>query len=138
MSAPVVTDFNHVGLVVPDVDKACAFFEKVFGIKCTGCEKMVPHLKIRFAVMKNAKLEIIQPLTEDCDHGRWLKEHPQGGIHHICFHTKNLEEGTKSLQAAGVRTVDPVPLKLENGQSVQFFNPEDTFGILTELALDGN
>ena len=137
MSEPVVTDFNHVGLVVPDVDKACAFFEKVFGIKCTDCEKMVPHLKIRFATLKNAKMEIIQPLTEDCDHGRWLKEHPLGGIHHICFHTKDVAQGTKQLQEAGVRPLDPVPLKLDNGQSVQFFNPEDTFGILCELAYDG-
>ena len=130
----IAKDFNHVGLIVPDVDKACAFFEKVFGIKCTEPKHLVPFLKIRFGNLKNASLEIIQPLTEDCDHAKFLKEHPMGGIHHICYHTGNLEKSTKELAEAGVRTLDPVPLNLSNGDKVQFFNPEDTFGILTELA----
>jgi methylmalonyl-CoA/ethylmalonyl-CoA epimerase len=132
----IVKDLNHVGLIVPDVDKACTFFETVFGIKCSEAEQLVPDLKIRFAILKNAKLEIIQPLTEDSDHAKFLKEHPKGGIHHICYHTENLEESAKKLKEVGVKPLSEGPLELMNGGKVRFFDPEDTFGILTELTSD--
>lgn len=138
MTQPIAKDLNHVGLVVPDVDKCCAFLEAIFGIKCSEPKNLCGHLKIRFAILKNAELEIIEPLIEDCDHARWLKDHPKGGIHHICFHTENLKASTEALEKAGVRPLDPRPLELLDGNAAQFFNPDDCFGILTELAEGGD
>jgi methylmalonyl-CoA/ethylmalonyl-CoA epimerase len=132
-SQPIVKSLNHVGIIVPDVDKACEFYEKTFGIKCTEPQDLVPSLKIRFGELGNARLEFIEPLTEDSDHAKFLKDHPKGGIHHISFNTEDVEKSTKELGEAGVRTLDPVPLVLTDGVKIQFFNPEDTFGVLTEL-----
>ena len=93
----VVKSFGHVGVIVPDMAAARKHWTETLGVPTTEPKELCPGLLICFAEMPNAKIELIQPLTEDSEHGQWLKQHPQGGIHHLCLNTGKLEGAVEEI-----------------------------------------
>ena len=137
MSQPVVTGLAHVGIVVPDMDAARELYTKKLGVPTTEpFELSQLSVKISFAELQNAKIEIIQPLNMEYEHGQFLKEHPKGGIHHICFATPNLNEATEHLAKEGINANMEVPLTLGSDR-LNFYNPDQTLGALFELSESG-
>ncbi|KAH0791856.1 methylmalonyl-CoA epimerase [Histomonas meleagridis] len=134
MSQPIVSGIGHVGIVVPDMDAARELYTKKLGVPTTEpVELSGLSVKISFAELPNAKIEIICPLNMECEHGQFLKEHPKGGIHHICFTTPDLKASTDALANQGIETAMNDPLVLWNGDQVKFYNPDQTLGALFEL-----
>lgn len=129
----VVQNFNHVGVIVPDMTKAIEFWTNTLGVPCTEPTELAPKLLIAFAEMPNAKFELIQPLDPESPHGKWLAEHPKGGIHHVCFNTSKIPEAVEELKTKGVTTDMESPLVLTTGERVIFFNPDETLGMDVEL-----
>ena len=132
----VVKGFDHVGLIVPDMAAARKYWTETLGVPTTEPQELCPGLLISYAQMPNAKVELIQPLNEDSEHGQWLKEHPKGGIHHMCLATGPLEESVAKVGEKGMKTDMKGPLVLSNGERVIFFNPDTTGGALTEFYED--
>ena len=129
----VVKSFGHVGVIVPDMAAARKHWTETLGVPTTEPKELCPGLLICFAEMPNAKIELIQPLTEDSEHGQWLKQHPQGGIHHLCLNTGKLEGAVEEVAKKGMKTDMKEPLVLSTGERVIFFNPDTTGGVLTEF-----
>ena len=88
---------NHIGVVVPDMDEAIAFWRDVMG--ATSFEDAhveQPGLKIVFvntpthSGMDGTQIELIQPLNEDTAVSGFLAKNPSGGQHHVCFEVPDI------------------------------------------------
>lgn len=94
----------HLGIIVPDVEKAVKIYEEVLGIGPWKIEDSAPFfadkmvngklgLNVRNAVFKKdgCEIELVQPLDENDVYGQWLKEKGPG-LHHIKFETEDSQE----------------------------------------------
>lgn len=106
----------HLGIIVPDVQKAIEIYEKVLGMgpweigdsASFFADKMVngkKGLNVRNAIFRRdgSEIELIQPLDEEDVYGQWLKEKGPG-LHHIKFETSDSHEKIcEEIEAASGR-----------------------------------
>ena len=109
---------GHVGYVVDDVDANAEKYRRSLGIekflvynftpdnvwaderKLDGCT-----LRIAIGSIKNeVKIELIQPISGDTPHARFLKEKGPG-IHHIAFYSKDYDQWRAYFKDCGATFV---------------------------------
>jgi len=127
-----IKKINHVAVVVPDLEPSITLWRDVFGLQLEHIED-VPSQKSKVASLKvgTGKIELVQPVVEECGLGRFLLEHG-AGMHHICFEVDHIEEALAELKAKGIRLINETPQVLE-GRKMAFIHPKATNGVLIEL-----
>ena len=125
---------DHVGFVVPDIHKAIQFYEEKYGIKAGPIIKTAT-LYISFVQFDNSKIEILEPLNKDGDYmqANWLRDHPEGGLHHIAYETQNLEQCLSELQEKGCKPQMQIKHVAEIHEKICFLQQDNTLNVLTEL-----
>lgn len=106
---------GHVGVVVPDLEKALDELKILYGLDGkAGIYEFVPmHVwawgkeiegcKIRIAMLQwteNLKLEILQPVFGKIEHQRFVDE-VGGGLHHIAFYVEDYDAYRKHIEQIG-------------------------------------
>ena len=87
-----------------------------------------------FVELPNTRMELIEPLGENSPIAKFLGQHPQGALHHLCFEVGDIAAARDQLQQAGTRVLgDGKPKIGAHGKPVVFLNPKDCAGILIEL-----
>ncbi len=121
----------HVGIAVPDVEAALAFYRDVLGL--------VPHpsevadgATIVSLPFGESEVELLAPLTPESPIGKFLARRGPG-IHHICYRVPDLDAALEACRSAGYRLVDEVPRRGAAGRRIAFVHPKATEGILLEL-----
>lgn len=106
----------HLGIIVPDVEKAVKIYEEVLGIGPWVIgdsspffdDKIVngkPGMYVRNAVFtgEGYEIELIMPLTDDGVYAEWLRDKGPG-LHHIKFETNDShDEICSQIEAASGR-----------------------------------
>lgn len=104
----------QVGIVVRDIDKAIAYYEKVWGIgpfvrpEISFTEKTYYgkpsdfKLGLGFCSLGPIEMELIQPLTGPTIHQDFLEKKGEG-IHHIGFDVKDLYARLERYQKMGIK-----------------------------------
>jgi methylmalonyl-CoA/ethylmalonyl-CoA epimerase len=124
---------NHVAIAVPDLTAAAAFYRDVLGAEVSEPTDLVDHgVTSVFVQLSNVKLELLTPLGENSPIAGYLAKNPAGGLHHLCFDVKDVENSAVVLETSGVRVLNQ-PKPGAHGQPVIFMHPKDTFGCLLEL-----
>ena len=80
---------RHIAVVVKDLEKAAAFYEKVFDLKRVGEE----HLEMGSGVYLSDGVINLALLK--------LKQDTPSGAHHFGFHVEDLEAAKKRIEEAG-------------------------------------
>ncbi len=126
---------NHVGIAVPDVEKAAALYRDVFGAKVSAPQALPDHgVTVVFVDLPNAKLELLQPLGDASPMKSFLAKNPAGGMNHMCFEVDDLTKERDTLKARGVRILGSgEPTIGAHGKPVLFLHPKDVEGCLVEL-----
>jgi methylmalonyl-CoA/ethylmalonyl-CoA epimerase len=121
----------HVGVAVPDLDAALAFYRDVLGL--------APHppdhadgATIVSLPFGESEVELLTPLTPDGPIAKFLARRGPG-IHHICYRVPDLDAALAACRAAGYHLIDDVPRTGAGGHRVAFVHPKTTGGILLEL-----
>lgn len=130
---------NHIGLVVPDMDEAVAFWRDVMGATSFQ-EPDVPQegLKIVFvdtpthSGMDGTQMELIQPLNESTAVSAFLAKNASGGQHHICHEVPDIHAAREEFEAMGKRILGETRIGA-HGTPIFFVHPKDMHGILTEI-----
>ena len=132
---PMIGKFNHVAIVVPDIDVARVMYRDVLWAKVSGVEDYPDHgVRVVFVELPNTTIELMTPLGEDSPVAKFLMRNPEGGIHHICLEVKNIMEARDRLRAEGVRILgDGEPKTGAHGKPVLFAHPKDLCGTLIEI-----
>ena len=87
-----------------------------------------------FVELENTKIELMTPFGENSPIAKFLAEHPNGGMHHVCFEVPDLAHAARTLTAGGARILgDGSPRIGAHGLPVLFLHPKDFDGTLIEL-----
>lgn len=126
---------NHVAIAVPDLDAACSLYREVLGATLSEPAALPEHgVTTVFVNLPNTKIELLHPLGDDSPIAAFLKRHPEGGMHHICYEVDDIVAARDRLVAAGARILsDGKPRIGAHGKPVLFLHPKDFAGTLIEL-----
>ncbi len=121
----------HIGVAVPDIDVALAFYRDVLGLTPHPPES-ADGATIVALPFGESEIELLAPLTEESPVGRFLARRGPG-IHHICYRVPDLDRALDACRRSGYRLVDEVPRTGAGGRRIAFIHPKSTAGILLEL-----
>ena len=121
----------HVGIAVPDLDAAVAFYRDVLGLQPSPPEQ-ADGASIVALPFGDSEVELLAPLAPDTPIGKFLAKRGPG-IHHICYRVSDLDAALDACRAAGYRLIDEVPRSGAAGRRIAFVHPKATAGILLEL-----
>jgi methylmalonyl-CoA/ethylmalonyl-CoA epimerase len=137
-------EVDHVGVVVPDLDAAAAFYRDILG--CRVSDPLVLEgqgIAVVFVPFRNLRIELIAPTVDRSPIAHVLENHtvndflarqPAGGLHHVCYVVDELEAVRDRLRASGHRVLGTgQPIIGASGQPILFLDPRSASGTLIEL-----
>ena len=121
----------HVGIAVPDLETASAFYRDVLGLEPHPAEEADGATIVSFP-FGESEVELLAPRAADGPIARFL-ERRGPGIHHVCYRVPDLDAALDACRAAGYRLIDETPRIGAGGRRIAFVHPKATAGILLEL-----
>jgi methylmalonyl-CoA/ethylmalonyl-CoA epimerase len=126
---------NHVAIVVPDLAAASQVYRSTLGANVSTPVDLPSHgVTTVFVELPNTKIELLHPLGDGSPIGKFLADHPSGGMHHICYEVDDIFAAREKLKADGARVLgDGEPKTGAHGKPVLFLHPKDFCGTLIEI-----
>lgn len=121
----------HVGIAVPDLEAALAFYRDVLGLAPHPPEQADGATIVSLS-FGESDVELLAPLAPDGPIARFLARRGPG-IHHVCYRVPDLDAALAACRRAGYRLIDEAPRLGAGGRRVAFVHPKATAGILLEL-----
>jgi methylmalonyl-CoA/ethylmalonyl-CoA epimerase len=121
----------HVGVAVPDLSAALAFYRDVLGLTPHPPETAdgATIVSLPFGA---SEVELLAPEDPESPIAKFLAKRGPG-IHHICYRVRDLDAALEACRARGYRLVDETPRRGAGGRRIAFVHPKATAGILLEL-----
>lgn len=136
LDGPILREVLHAGLVVPDLDRAVAEWQRLFGLRDGGRWESAAGVRVAFFELPGGRVELVQytgPIVERFGPVLAGRE----GVHHLCFRVDDLDAALRALAARGLRAVAGFPVQGAHGR-VAFLEPEPSTGLIVELCeVDG-
>ncbi len=126
---------DHVGIAVPDLDEAIAFYRDTFGLRAVS-EEVNEEQGVREAMLAvgdgETQIQLLAPLSTDSTIATFL-ERGGPGIQQLAYTVDDIDEVSAALRAKGLRLLYDEPKRGTAGSRVNFVHPKDTGGVLIEL-----
>ena len=131
----MITKFNHVAIVVPDLEEAAIKYKKVLGANVSKISDYPEHgVSVVFVELENTKIELMFPYGENSPIKKFLDKNKNGSIHHICIEVENIENACKKMKENGIRILGSDEPKIgAHDKPVIFLHPMVFYGTLIEL-----
>lgn len=134
-----ISHIEHIGIAVPNLEEAIAFYENTLGIKCFAIEEVADQ-KVRTAFFRvgQTKIELLEPTAEDSAIAKFIANNGgRGGIQHIAFAVADgVANALAEIEEKGGRLIDKAPRKGAEGLNIAFIHPKSSVGTLVELCED--
>jgi methylmalonyl-CoA/ethylmalonyl-CoA epimerase len=128
-----LTEIDHVGIAVADLDAAVAWYQQMFGATVAHRERIesdgVDEALIKVA---DSYIQLLQPFTDTSPLAKYMEKNGEG-IHHVGYRVADCAEVLEHVKAEGARVVDEHPRTGSRGTTVAFMHPKTSFGTLIEL-----
>ncbi len=121
----------HIGVAVPDVASALAFYRDILGATPKPLEQS-DGAAIVSLPFGDVDIELLKPQTDQSPVAKFIDKRGPG-IHHICFRVPNLDAALERCRDQGYDLVDQTPRVGAHGRRIAFVHPKSTCGILLEL-----
>src|SRR5436309_12286419 len=121
----------HVGIAVPSIARALAFYRDVLGLT-PGPPESADGATIVSLAFGDVHVELLEPRDPTGPVAKFLAKRGPG-IHHVCYRVPDLDRALERCRAAGYRLIDEVPRSGADGRRIAFLHPKTTAGILLEL-----
>ena len=121
----------HVGVAVPSIADALAFYRDVLGLE-PGRPESADGATIVGLTLGDVQVELLEPRDPEGAVAKFLARRGPG-IHHLCYRVPDLDRALERCRAAGYRLIDDVPRRGAGGRRIAFVHPKATAGILLEL-----
>jgi methylmalonyl-CoA/ethylmalonyl-CoA epimerase len=135
---PFVTGIDHVGIAVPDLDEAIAFYRDVLGFELAHVEINEPQ-GTREAMMRapgddgsGSAVQLLAPLGPDTTIGKFLARKGPG-VQQMALRVTDVEAAADALRAGGLRVLYEKARPGTEHSLMNFVHPKDTGGVLIEL-----
>jgi methylmalonyl-CoA epimerase len=131
----MLTRLDHIAIAVPDLDAAIRRFCEDLGLRLDGTEDVhSAQTRTAFLPIPGTRIELVHPLDGKGAIQTWLEKRPDGGLHHLCFETDDLDADVATLRAKGYRFTTEAPFAGAHGCRVIFIHPKSAGGVLIELS----
>ena len=131
----MLTRFNHVAIVVPDLEEAKNKYKDVLNANVSEINNYEEHgVSVVFVNVGNTKIELMYPYGEKSPIKNFLDKNMNGAIHHICLEVKDIYKTAEELKRKNIRILgDGSPKNGAHNKPVLFLHPKDFFGTVIEL-----
>jgi methylmalonyl-CoA/ethylmalonyl-CoA epimerase len=131
-SSETVNRIHHTGVVVRNLDEACALYRDTLGVRLVK-EAVMPEQGVRAALLAldGGLFELLEPVEPDTGVARFLESRGEG-LHHVCLEVDDIRRTLAELKAKGVPLVDEEPREGLTG-TIAFLHPSALHGVLVEL-----
>ena len=132
----VVTAVDHVGIAVPDLDAAIAWYADTLGLVATHTETNEEQ-GVREAMLSapgdtGAAVQLLAPLRPDSPIGKFLDRNGPG-IQQVAYRVADIDTACTVLREKGVRLLYEAPRRGTADSRINFVHPKDAGGVLVEL-----
>lgn len=130
---------DHVGIAVPDLDEAVAFYRDAFGMEVTH-EEVNEEQGVREAMLavgdpahpEGPRIQLLAPLSPDSTIAKFL-DRAGPGLQQLAYRVDDVEAVAAVLRERGLRLLYDEPRRGTSGSRVNFVHPKDAGGVLIEL-----
>jgi len=129
---------DHVGIAVPDLDAAIAFYRDTFGIVSVH-EETNEEQGVREAMVRapgdtgsGTAVQLLAPLSPDSTIARFIDQFGPG-LQQLAYRVTDVEKATAVLRSKGMRVLYPEARRGTANSRVNFVHPKDAGGVLIEL-----
>ncbi len=132
----MLTQIDHIGVAVRDLDKAVAFYKDVLGLKFLEKEEVASQ-KVRVAKfdLNGVHIEFLEPTSKDSPIAKFIEKKGEG-IHHIAYRTNDVADELESLKRKNVKLINEHPVEGSGNTKIAFVHPKSSM-VLTELVQKG-
>ncbi|MCP4628278.1 MAG: hypothetical protein GY850_32900 [bacterium] len=124
--------FDHIGIVVRDLDKAMSELLFFFGFECREqIEIKEAGIRIAFYPLGTGQMELLEFQKSMADVDSIVLE-PGSGVQHIAFQVENFDQTLGQLVAKGLKVVRGFPRDGAHGK-VAFFYPSENLDLMIEI-----
>jgi methylmalonyl-CoA/ethylmalonyl-CoA epimerase len=133
--ADLFTAIDHVGVAVPDLEHAVAWYREHFGMEVVH-EEVNEEQGVREAMLRvgdsGSCVQLLAPLSADSPIGRFLERHGPG-IQQVAYRVDDVAAASAVLRERGLRLLYDEPRRGTAGSQVNFVHPKDAGGVLVEI-----
>lgn len=126
---------DHVGIAVPDLDEAIAWYAATFGLASVH-EETNEEQGVREAMLAvgdgTTRIQLLAPLRPDSAIAAFLDRRGPG-IQQIAYTVGDVEAVAETLRGRGLRLLYDTARRGTAGSKVNFVHPKDAGGVLVEL-----
>ncbi|MDP0500150.1 MAG: methylmalonyl-CoA epimerase [Verrucomicrobiota bacterium JB022] len=131
----MITQIDHIGIAVKNLDEVVAYYEQTLGLHCEGKEEVASQkVRTAFFHVGEVHIELLEPTDPESPIAKFLESRGEG-IHHIAFGTDDITGQLAHAKSSGARLIHEVPFEGAANKLVAFLHPKSTHGVLTELCM---
>jgi methylmalonyl-CoA/ethylmalonyl-CoA epimerase len=128
-----LTDIDHVGIAVEDLEGAVEHYRTVLGVEPAHRERVEDQgvEEVLFPV-GSSFIQLLGAVGPDSPVGRSLATRGPG-IHHVAYRVRDVADALEHLRAEGIRLIDDAPREGSRNTLIAFVHPRSMDGVLVEL-----
>ena len=135
LSGPLFTHIDHVGIAVPDLDEAIAFYSQKYGMTMLH-EETNEEQGVREAMMgvgdSGSCIQLLAPLSAESTIAKFL-DRSGPGMQQLAYRVTDIDAVCETLRERGLRLLYDVPKRGTSNSRVNFIHPKDAGGVLVEI-----
>ncbi|MDO3395564.1 methylmalonyl-CoA epimerase [Nocardioides sp. SOB44] len=129
------TAIDHVGMAVPDLDEAIAFYRDTFGMRLAH-EEVNEEQGVREAMMavgdSTSHVQLLAPLSPESTIAKFIDRNGPG-CQQVAYRVTDVEAVSALLRERGLRMLYDEPRRGTSESRINFVHPKDAGGILVEI-----
>jgi methylmalonyl-CoA/ethylmalonyl-CoA epimerase len=132
------TAIDHIGIAVPDLDEAIAFYSETFGLVPTAIE-VNEEQGVHEAMMRapgddgtGTAIQLLAPLSPDSTIGKFLAKRGPG-VQQLALRVADIDSASEALVEKGLKLVFDKPKHGTQDSRTNFVHPKSAGGVLLEL-----
>ena len=129
------TKIDHVGIAVPDLDAAIAFYRDTFGVVSVH-EEVNEEQGVREAMLAvgdgATRIQLLAPLSDSSTIAKFIDRNGPG-VQQVAYTVASIDDACTALRERGMRLLYDTPKRGTAGSRVNFVHPKDAGGVLVEL-----
>ena len=126
---------DHVGIAVPDLDEAIAYYRDTFGLHVAH-EETNEEQGVREAMLavgdSGSHIQLLAPLDAESTIAKFI-DRSGPGLQQLAYRVTDVDAACAALREKGVRLLYAEPRRGTADSRINFVHPRDAGGVLVEL-----
>lgn len=129
----LIKKIDHIGIATKNLDEITGLYYQILPDAPTHNQEIADQgVRVSSFSVGDTDIEFLEPTRPDSPISKFL-EKSGSGVHHIAFHTDDIDKELKAFKEKGFKLIDETPRIGMGGKKIAFLHPKSTGGLLLEL-----